>query len=226
MEGMRILLSLALVLWAVPTLAQDKPVEASEQPEAQPAAEAPEAAPEPVQSCQGGVCVPKKDMGIFLKALKEKKCLKETLPEFELDEITIIVDKDGRIFFSGADPKPYTVKMKWCSYEVTGKGKVNVIAAMMEPPTWGFRFRPKAYMGALPLEMLQDGNDVRDGIDAGLMLDFFYYQWVNANVAAGYRSVGAGVGFDITQNFGAYVGYALAWDGFDHGLNGALWFGF
>lgn len=179
----------------------------------------------PDSACQG-TCVAPDDMKVFVELLKEKKCLTTQKPEYKLDTIEIVVDEKGRVFYSGADPKPYTLHMKWCNYEVTGTGKVNLVAAMMEPPTWGFRLRPKAYLGYLPLEPVVYNEDVKAGIDAGLMLDLFYIHWINANVTLGFRSGGLGVGFDLTKNFGAYTGYALCWNGFRHNANAAIWFAF
>lgn len=173
-----------------------------------------------------GTCVPQEDMEAIVAVLREKKCLLSEAPKYDLDPITIIVDEDGRIFFTGADPKPYTLKMDWCSYKVEAQGTVKVVVAMREPSTWGFRFRPKAYLGYLPLEPLVNDTDAKSGIDAGLMLDFFHIQWANVNVAVGFRSTGLGIGVDITKNFGAYAGYALAWNNWSHNANTALWFAF
>lgn len=176
-------------------------------------------------------CVPKEDMDKMVEVLKEKKCQLETKPTFELDPVNIVIDRDGRVFFSGSEPHPYTLRMKWCSYDVEAQGKVNVIAAMREPPTWGFRFRPKAYIGALPFEAVYsdpelDDLKVHDLVDAGVMVDFLYWEWANLNVAVGFRSLGGGIGFDLTSNFGAYAGYGLTWDDWNHNANFGLWFSF
>jgi len=178
------------------------------------------------ECAQGATCVPPEDLKVFVDLLKEKKCLQSSQPSFELDPITIIVDQDGRIFYSGAEPNPYTLRMKWCSYEAEAKGKVKVIAAMREPETWGLRFRPKAYLGYLPLEPVVYDTKPESGIDAGLMLDLFHVQLANVNVAVGFRSFGLGVGVDVTKNFGAYAGYAMSWASWNHNLNTALWFAF
>lgn len=175
---------------------------------------------------QGSTCVPPEDMKVFVQLLKEKKCLQTEVPSFELDPITIVVDEKQRVFFSGADPNPYQLKMKWCSYEAVGMGKVKVVAAMKEPETWGLRFRPKAYLGYLPLEPLVYASEPVGGVDAGLLLDFFHVQLANVNLAVGFRSFGLGVGVDVTQNFGAYAGYGMSWNGWNHNLNVALWFAF
>jgi hypothetical protein len=184
--------------------------------------------PVPVLEAQActGTCVPDADMEKIVTVLKEAKCLKEENPEFKLDPVQIVVDRDGRIFFSGGDPKPYRLHMHWCNYDVDAEGKVNVLAAVQEPPTWGLRFRPKAYMGYLLAEPFREGKTAKDGVDAGLMIDPFYFHDFNLNVHVGFRAVGVGLGVDIFRSFGAYAGYALSWDGFHHNPETALWFSF
>lgn len=177
--------------------------------------------------CVGGTCVPPEDMQVFLQALREKKCLTSTTPKFDLDPVKIVVDRDGRVFFSGSEPSPYTLRMTWCNYEVTGKGKLVVAAAVQEPPTWGFRFRPKAYTGLLlSAPFYQETDSFGDVVDAGLMVDVFHVHQFNLNFHTGFRSVGMGLGMDITRNFGAYTGYALTWEGWRHNVELGLWFSF
>lgn len=187
------------------------------------------AAPVVVEECDG-VCVPPEDLQKLVEAARELRCFKPTSeaydpPKLELDPIELVVDKDGRVYYSGDEPFPYTAKLTWCGVEAEFEGKLNVVTAIREEPWWGFRFRPKAYLGYLPLVALESQKGL-DGIDAGLMVDFFYLKWFNVNAAVGFRSVGAGVGVDITKNFGAYVGYGLSYQEPHHGLNGALWFAF
>jgi len=175
------------------------------------------------------VCVPEKDMKVFVKVLRDKQCQLNEDPQFELDPIQIVVDKSGRVFYTGADPKPYKLRMTWCNYEVEAEGKVSVIAAMQKPPLWGFRLRPKAYMGILPSEVAyssEEPRDIGDFMDAGVMVDFLYYDWVNLNGAVGYRSLGAGVGIDLTENFGLAAAYGITWGKWHHNLVTSFWFGF
>jgi hypothetical protein len=180
------------------------------------------------QECaQGSTCVPKKDMDTFVELLKEKKCLQTEKPTFTLDPITVVTDEKGRVFYTGNDPAhPYKLKMSWCSFEAEGTGKVDVVAAMQVPSTWGFRFRPKAYLGYLPLQPVVYSKTANEGIDAGLMLDFFHVQYGNLNAAVGIRSFGLGLGVDVTGNFGLYAGYAMSWKDWNHNLNTAFWFAF
>jgi hypothetical protein len=180
----------------------------------------------PEETACKGSCVPPEDMTAIVQVLQEKKCLQTEKPTFELDPVNIVVDKDGRIFFSGANPHPYTLKMKWCTYDVKAEGKVNVVAAIQEPPTWGFRFRPKAFAGYLLAEPFRTDGTWSKAIDAGLMADLFYIREFSMNVHAGFRSFGLGLGVDIVKNFGGYVGYALTWDGFRSNPEAALWFAF
>lgn len=219
---MRFLVFLAILLASTPVLAVEDP----ESPVFKDPFTAP---PEAPKECQGDdVCVAREDLDKFIELARERQCLDRTPPTFRLDPITIITDKEGRVFYTGNDPKrPYKLRVDWCHYSLEAEGEVKVVAAMNEPPTWGFRFRPKAYLGYLPLKLIEKGSSFSDGIDAGLMLDFFYVRWVNVNIAAGFRSTGAGAGFDITENFGAYIGYAFAW-GMDpaHNVLGSIYFAF
>lgn len=155
----------------------------------------------------GGVCVSQEDMDAILAVLEQKKCQLEQTPSIALDPITVVVDKEGRIYTSGNDPHPYKVHIDWCGYKIEGEGHVPVVAAVREEPTWGFRFRPKAAVGVLPFA---SGGKF---FDAGLLVEPFHVAWVNVNGYVGVQSVGGGVGLDITSNFGGYVGYSLSYSG-------------
>lgn len=173
-----------------------------------------------------GTCVSPEDMKKFVEMLHERKCLDTKAPRLLLDPINIVVDKQGRIFSSGNNPKPYKMKIEWCNYEIQAEGEVKVLAAVQEPPAYGFRFRPKAYTGLLLAEPFRKDAVFTDAIDAGLMVDPLYVKDFNLNFHVGFRSVGAGVGMDIFRSFGVYAGYALAWNGLNHNPEAALWFSF
>jgi hypothetical protein len=174
----------------------------------------------------GSVCVPPEDMAVFVRLLQGQKCRAENPPSFRLDPVTIVVDRDGRVFGSGADPRPYTLAMTWCGYVVEAKGKVDLVVAKDVPAEGGLRFRAKAGVGALMIDLLGKGRGV-DAIDAGVLWEGLYYRDLNLNVTTGFRSVGVAVGVDLTKNVGLYVGYALGFDGLrsnpTSGLSVALW---
>lgn len=165
-------------------------------------------------------------MSVFLRILEGQKCRNENKPTFELDAISIVQDQEGRIYGSGAAPQPYTLKMDWCNYSVTAAGKVQLLVAKREPPTWGFRFRPKFSSGFLFADAFVK-TDVGSAIDVGILWEGFFYKSLNLNVATGFRSSGLGIGLDLTKNFGAYAGYAVSYSGFRSnpyiGVSFAFW---
>lgn len=179
----------------------------------------------------GSTCVPPEDLEVFVKLLKEKKCLQEQKPVYTIDPITITTDVDGRVYYSGAMPKPYTVHMQWCGYDVNAEGKLNVVVAKRVPPDWGFRFRLKFYGAFLFTDAFEkyapdNSYDLSRAIDVGLHADFFYWRFINFNVGAGFRSVNANVGFDFTKNFGAFGGYAFSFWTLKHNPQAGLYFSF
>lgn len=183
------------------------------------------------QECvEGSTCVPPEDMQVFVKLLQEKKCLLDNPPTFKLDPITITTDEEGRTYYTGAQPHPYTVKMAWCDYEVTGQGDLNVVVARKEPEEWGWRFRLKFYTSFLFVDAFEEyGDDKHDpsqAIDAGLQVDFFHWRFINLNAGVGFRSVNASVGFDFTRNFGAFAGYSFSFWTLKHNPTTGLFFSF
>lgn len=163
------------------------------------------------QACpEGKVCVDKEDMAKISEVLKEKKCLLENKPKVSTSPLTIVIDRQDRIYGSGSQPAPFTVQLDWCNYSIEGQATTKIIAARMAEPTWGFRFRPKATMGILGTELLR-GEKFLNTMDGGALLEPFYFHWVNLNAYVGLRSVGGGLGFDLTKNLGLFTGYSITW---------------
>lgn len=185
----------------------------------------PAAADEPKPCAEGSTCVPAEDMQVFVQLLRDQKCRNDNPPKLTLDPVTIVVDRQGRLYYSGAEPKPYKVHVEWCNYSIDAAGKVQVQVAQRVEPNWGFRFRPKAALGYLPVEALEE-KDASRGLDGGVLLEPFFFHWVNVNAFVGVRSVGAGLGFDLTKNFGLYAGYALAWGTWRSNPQAGLYFAF
>jgi hypothetical protein len=185
------------------------------------------AAPARAQTaCPPGVtCVPPEDMKVFLQLLKDQQCRNKTEPKLTLDPIVIITDHQGRVYTSGNDPKPYKLAIDWCNYQIDAKAVVKTQVAEYVAPEYGFRFRVKAALGYLPFQAIVHNNAAK-AMDAGLLLEPFFLHWANLNVFVGFRSFGPGFGFDITRNFGAYLGYALTWGTWQSDVFGALDFAF
>lgn len=178
------------------------------------------------EACAGGTCVADADLKTFLAIAAEKQCLQKTTPTLKLDPVTIVVDKEGRVYYSGAEPQPYTVKITWCGYELSATGKVTTTVAQKVEPNWGFRFRPK-FAGSFLFVDAFDSSRAVDAFDIGLLWDLFYYKALNFNVATGFRSAGAGVGVDLFRNVTLYGGWAFSWWTLKNnpsiGLGFALW---
>ena len=158
----------------------------------------------------GATCVPASDMSAFVTLLKNQKCRSETTPKVELDSVTVVVDRQGRYYYTGNNPKPYKVHIFWCNYEIDVEAKIQLQVAQREEPTWGWRPRLKATFGVLGVEVFE-ANDFSDALDGGLLFEPFFLHWANLNAYVGVRSLGAGIGVDFTTNFGGYLGYALTW---------------
>jgi len=162
---------------------------------------------DPSASCGGGTCVSKEDLQKFIQIAKEQQCLKTTQPKIAIDPVTIIVDKEGRVYGSGNGSSPYHVHMSWCDYEVDGTGDVKVEAAEAVVPDYGFRFVPKIMPGLLPFELGRHDSWTQSA-EVALLTNIFYYRWVNLGFHVGYRSFGAGLSGDLTKNTSLYIGYA------------------
>jgi hypothetical protein len=155
-------------------------------------------------------CVTKGDLDTFVEVLKEKRCLQTTPPTLKLDSVTITTDVDGRVYYSGADPNPYTVRMAWCGYEVVATTKLSLVVARREPPVWGLRFRPKFAGSFLFVDAFKQSS-AGEAVDVGVLWDILYYKAFNFNIATGFRSAGLGIGIDLTKNFGWFVGTSYSW---------------
>lgn len=173
----------------------------------------------------GTTCVPKEDMEVIVKVLREKKCLQTEKPTFKLDPVTITTDVEGRVYYSGANPKPYTLEMHWCSYDVKAESKLDVVVAKRVPEEWGWRFRLKFASGFLFTDAIRE-KDAGQGLDVGLQAEFFYWKFLNLSVGSGFRSAGAQVGADLTKNFGFFAGYAFSFWTLLHNPQAGVYFSF
>lgn len=157
-------------------------------------------------------CLTADELDVFRKLLVEKQCLQQNLPKVTSTAIEIITDKDGRVFSNGTGDKPFEVSLDWCNYQLSAKTQIKVVAAQAVAPEWGFRFRPKAAVGLLTADLLA-GHPFKDTVDGGVLLEPFFWRFLNLNGYVGVRSVGAGLGADLTSNFGFAVTANITYEG-------------
>ena len=178
------------------------------------------------QACgAGSACVADKDLEDLLVLAQEQKCRNENLPQVELDQLTITTDKEGRVYYSGANPRPFKVRLTWCNYKVEATAPLDVMVAKDVPPVWGWRFRAKFAGSYLFLDAFER-KKADAGVELGFLWEFLYWRDLNFNVATGFRSVGLAVGLDITNNFGFFAGYAFSFWTMRSNPQLGLYFGF
>ncbi|HEY8097920.1 MAG TPA: hypothetical protein VIE65_17825, partial [Methylobacter sp.] len=138
-------------------------------------------------------------------------------------------DWDDRVYINGGSKKPIQATLKLGDtinrdMEMTLPIKVYY---REKPPDPMFRLRIRAQAGILVPELIHTLQGKNDPFwDAGIGWDFFHLNAVNIAAYTGIRSVGAGIGLDLTKNFGPYLGYSLKYDGFQSSLLTGIYFSF
>lgn len=183
---MRTLLASLLLLFPIGALAQDCP--------------------------EGKVCVDKEDMPAFLQLARDQKCRAEQPPKVTAGDVSIVLDRQGRVYGSGTGPRPFTVNIDWCNYQLEAKTELKVVAAQRVEPSWGFRLRLKPAFGLLVPDVFRSDSKVHKALDGGLLVEPFHVLDANLNAYVGLRSFGVGLGYDITKNMTGYAGYSVTWD--------------
>lgn len=163
------------------------------------------------QDCPG-VCVEQQDLQTFLQLARDHKCRAEQPPKVTADDVTIVLDRQGRVYGSGTGPRPFTLRVEWCNYQLEIKTELQVLTAQRVEPDWGFRLRLKPTFGVLTNDVFRSGAKFHEALDGGLLVEPFYVYDANLNAYLGVRSFGAGVGYDITKNMTGYAGYSVTWD--------------
>jgi hypothetical protein len=173
---------------------------------------------------EGYKCLTQEELEQIISALKEYDNVRTSKAEVIVEEpIIIIHDWENRVYVNGGDKKPIKMKLKIGEHidrdmEVTLPVRVHY---REEPPSPPFRLRIRAQAGILPIQTVnsfETGENYQSFADAGIGWDFLHFGFLGANflnLAAytGIRSLGGGLGFDLTKNFGVYGGYSLVYDG-------------
>jgi hypothetical protein len=186
------------------------------------------------QECppKGGICLTAEQRARLKKALEELNNIHKSKVELEFkDNIIIIRDWEGRIYINGGQKVPLKAKLKIGKHidrdlETTVPIKVWY---REKPPDPIFRLRIRAQIGVLLpqiIKTIKDDEDKTWPADAAIGFDFLHLGILNLAAHAGIQSVGIGPGIDITKNFGSFVNYALAYDGFKSGILTGVYFSF
>jgi hypothetical protein len=170
----------------------------------------------------GGKCLTKEQLEEIKKGLQELDQIHKSAAILTTDDrITIIHDWDGRVYTNGGSANPIRFKLK------IGDTVERDVAMVLQtqtyyrpkPPEPMFRLRIRAQAGLLVPQLAKtaSGKDQRFW-DAGVGWDFFQLLGVNAALYTGVNSCGGGFGYDLTRNFGVYVGYSIVYTGFTSSL--------
>lgn len=178
----------------------------------------------------GGKCINKEQLEEIRKGLTElDKIHKSPAVVTTTESIVIIHDWDGRVYTNGGDNKPMHFKLKLGDTVDRDMSIVlpTQIYYRLKPPDPMFRLRIRAQLGALIPELVRTSTGTKQNfLDAGIGWDFFHLGPFNLSAYTGVASSGGGIGFDITKNFGPYVGYSLVYDGWRSSVQTGLYFSF
>lgn len=179
------------------------------------------------------VCLDKDTYFEQVKPLLLKlKYIEENPPEVKVDGFTIVTDAEGRVFTDGTGDKPIKGTATWkdeetgTDYTVEFESQQDVTIHKKPPkpkPVWGFRLRVKAgllLLTALPNWFEEPPTDIPsalnmglDGFDLALIAEPLFLYDFNVQAYVGLRSIGAGLGWDITKNFGIMGGVSTLYVG-------------
>lgn len=164
-----------------------------------------------------GKCLTAEQLDAVKKAVKELDEIHRAPAVVTVeDPIVIIHDWDGRVYVNGGATRPLRMKLR-IGPTVERDMAATVTARVYyrpKPPDPMFRLRIRAQASLLPLEALRTDEAGRLRFwDAGVGWDFFHLGDLNVSAYTGVYSAGGGIGWDVTRNFGPYVGYSLVYDG-------------
>lgn len=180
-------------------------------------------APCPPAAPEGGVCLSAEDRKVVVDSLKELKDIKGSKAELEFkDEIVIVRDWEDRVYVNGGEKKPLRLHLKVGTVDRDLEATLPVRVAYREkPPDPMFRLRFRAEGGVLVPAVFKVP---KSGFDAGVGFDFFHLGPVNLSLHAGFRAGGGILGVDLTKNFGPFLGYAVAYDGWKSNAVAGVYF--
>jgi hypothetical protein len=177
----------------------------------------------------GGVCLTQEQKEILKKVVDELEEIKSSKAEIKATEPIIIVrDWQDRVFINGGEAKP--IKLKLTLGKTIDRDMELTLPIQVhyreKPPDPMFRLRIRAQAGFLIPMLFEDLERIDRSVDAGIGWDIFHLDSFNFAINTGIRSAGAGVGIDVTKNFGFQGSYALVYSGFESGALVSTYFSF
>lgn len=161
-----------------------------------------------------GAEVDDNDLKVFVTLAQQERCRVETPPQFHLDPIYVVKDKEDRTY----GLTPYRLTLDWCNYHIKGEGKT--VFQVFETP------KPVSYLQ--PRLNLFGGFSYHRGIEQNLALSLqvivLYHAFPYAHL--GTQGLGAGVGYYLTPTLSVDAGYQYNWGGYHQPLLGValgLW---
>lgn len=188
------------------------------------------ATPAPAPSDSAGKCLTPQQLAEMKAGLEELDGIhKAPAVVTSPDAIVIIQDWTGRVYTNGGQTNPIRLHLQLGptvsrDMALTLPTQVYVRPKPEDPM---FRLRVRAQAGVLLPQLVNSLSGNKEAFwDAGIGWDFFHYKAVNVAAYTGVRSLGGGVGLDLTRNFGPYLGYSLIYDGFKSSAQAGVYFSF
>lgn len=177
----------------------------------------------------GGKCLTSDQYEQVKKALVELDDVHKSPAEIKVEQPVVIVqDWQGRVYVNGGDQKPIPMKLKIGQY-VDRDMAVTLETRVFyreKPPDPMFRLRIRAQAGLLVPQLIDAVKAKQNFFDGGVGFDFFHLGPANVSANVGIFSSGAGLGLDLTKNFGVLAGYAMVYDGWKSGALIGTYFSF
>lgn len=142
----------------------------------------------------------------LIKKAKQLETLQKATPKLELKPISIIVDKQGRVFVN--DKVIGKLQIGELSYDVILKLKTQIVTAKSKQYGFGLRFKAVAVFSY----ELNDKEQLKTYTSPALGLEPFYYQDFNLNLLIGPRIYGPAIGIDITEHFATLIGIGFKYN--------------
>lgn len=178
----------------------------------------------------GGKCLTKEQFDGVKQALEElDKIHKSPAVVTTKDKIVVVSDWDGRVYVNGGTTAPLRMSVR--VGDTVDRDVLMTLPAVVnyrpKPPDPMFRLRIRAQVGILVPELIMTATGDKNAqffVDGGIGWDFFHLGPVNVAAYTGVRSLGGGLGLDLTRNFGPYVGYSMVYDGWRSSVHTGVYF--